>query len=364
MDNIKVSVIMPSLNVHEYVKECVESVINQTLKEIEIIFIDAGSTDGTLQILEEYASKDDRIVLLKSDIGSYGHQANTGIKQARGEYIGIVETDDFIDPKMYEELYMFASELNADVVKSPYYEYYNDRFNVVCYYAKNLNKVLPDRCFSCKEYGHLLAYHASVWSGLYRRDYLVNNNIYFIEAPGAGYVDVGFRYDSCVNTEKCAWYKKPYYYYRINSANSSTNNFHLSVMIERWHELHVKTQTIRMEFNKYYAPYLIFDEYLNTIAYLKVLDIAKGPFEQLKDNISYLDRDIVLNSPVMNQVEKMDVLSFMDDPEKYVKRYKPFRPITRAFRKTVLFLLPKGSRRRIFAKKIRLLLMKKENETG
>lgn len=364
MKSTKVSIVMPSLNVHEYIKECADSVINQTLKDIEIIFVDAGSTDGTMQILEDYASKDERIVLLRSDKKSYGHQVNLGIKHAKGEYIGIVETDDFIDLKMYEELYRYASDLNADVVKSPYYEYYDEKHITTCYYAETLNKILPEGIFSCKEFGHLLAYHASVWSGLYKREYLVNKNIYFVEAPGAAYVDVGFRYDSCINTQKCAWYRRPLYYYRINSANSSTNNFHLPVMIERWHELHLGSQNIKTEFDKYYAPYLVFDEYLNTIAYLKVLEIDEKAFEQLKENISYIDKKAVLNSPAMSQIEKKDMLSFMNDPEKYIRRYKPFLSLNRAFRKMMLILLPKASKRRAFAKKIRLLLMRKENETG
>lgn len=96
---------MPSYNVGIYIGECIESVVSQTLKDIEIICVDAGSTDGTLEILEEYAAKDERIRLLHSDMKSYGHQMNMGLASACGEYIGIVETDDFIAPDMYEELY-------------------------------------------------------------------------------------------------------------------------------------------------------------------------------------------------------------------------------------------------------------------
>ena len=175
--NPKVSVIMPSLNVAAYIKECIESVMKQTLKDIEIICVDAGSTDGTLEILEEHAKTDKRIKIIHSDMRSYGHQMNLGIQAAKGEYIGIVETDDFIEPGMYEELYKFADSLCADVVKAPYIEYRSPKNKEICYYADRLNNRLPERCFSSKEYGELLAYHASVWAGIYRRTYLLDNGI-------------------------------------------------------------------------------------------------------------------------------------------------------------------------------------------
>ena len=100
----EISVIMPSLNVAPYIRECMDSVLCQSLKNIEILCIDAGSTDGTWEILEEYARKDVRVQLIRSDKKSYGYQMNLGLKAANGEYIGIVETDDYILPETFEEL--------------------------------------------------------------------------------------------------------------------------------------------------------------------------------------------------------------------------------------------------------------------
>ena len=88
--NIKISVILPSLNVGTYIEECLHSVIKQTLTDIEIICVDAGSTDGTLEILEKYAAEDERITVIRATKKSYGYQMNLGIDAARGEYIGIV----------------------------------------------------------------------------------------------------------------------------------------------------------------------------------------------------------------------------------------------------------------------------------
>lgn len=100
----KVSVILPSLNVGKYIGQCLESVVKQTLKDIEIICVDAGSTDGTLETINEYVERDSRVKLIVSDKKSYGYQMNLGISAATGTYIGIVETDDFVSENMYEDL--------------------------------------------------------------------------------------------------------------------------------------------------------------------------------------------------------------------------------------------------------------------
>ena len=105
MDKPLISVIMPSYNVARYIRVCMESVLAQSLQDMEILAIDAGSEDGTLDILREYADKDERICLVHSEKKSYGYQVNLGIQMARGKYIGIVETDDFIEPDMYRILY-------------------------------------------------------------------------------------------------------------------------------------------------------------------------------------------------------------------------------------------------------------------
>ena len=98
----KISVIMPSLNVVSYIEESVKSVLNRTFRDIEILCVDAGSTDGTLEKIKKISLDDKRVILIKSDIKSYGHQVNLGINFAKSEYISIVETDDFICENMLE----------------------------------------------------------------------------------------------------------------------------------------------------------------------------------------------------------------------------------------------------------------------
>ena len=98
----KVSIVVPVYNVEKYLDECIESIINQSLNDIEIICVNDGSTDSSLEILNNYAQKDKRIIVINKSNSGYGNTMNIGINAAKGEYIGIIESDDFADTKMFE----------------------------------------------------------------------------------------------------------------------------------------------------------------------------------------------------------------------------------------------------------------------
>ena len=110
----KVSVIIPVYNVEQYLKQCLDSVINQTLKDIEIICVDDGSTDCSLKILKEYAEKDNRITVISTPNVNAGHARNIGLKQAKGMYISFVDSDDWLDPDMLIKLYWKMAN-NSDI---------------------------------------------------------------------------------------------------------------------------------------------------------------------------------------------------------------------------------------------------------
>ena len=115
----KVSIILPIYKVEKYLTKCLDSLINQTLSDIEIICIDDCSPDNSIRILREYALKDERIKIinLKENIGAAGAR-NKGLEVAKGEYLGFVDPDDYIDLNFYEELYKKALEDGADIVKA------------------------------------------------------------------------------------------------------------------------------------------------------------------------------------------------------------------------------------------------------
>ena len=114
----KVSVIIPVFNTEKYLTKCLDSVCNQTLSDIEIICVDDCSTDNSLNILKEYASKDNRIKLIEFKENKGAAVArNTGIIEAKGEYVGFIDSDDYVDLDFYEKLYNIGVCENADISK-------------------------------------------------------------------------------------------------------------------------------------------------------------------------------------------------------------------------------------------------------
>ena len=108
---IKVSIIVPVYNVEKYLKRCLDSITNQTLKELEIICINDGSTDNSLKILKQYAHKDKRISIINKQNEGLSVARNTGMEAASGEYIGFVDSDDWIDLDFYKKLYTTAKKI-------------------------------------------------------------------------------------------------------------------------------------------------------------------------------------------------------------------------------------------------------------
>lgn len=224
----KVSIIMPSLNVAPYITECMESVTHQSLQDLEILCVDAGSTDGTWEILQKYANQDSRIRLIRSPQKSYGYQMNLGIRESTGEYIGIVETDDFILPKMYQELYTYASENDAEFVKSDFdvfTTFPNGERLFLRYSLKKYSAAKYHTLFSSEDYFKSKStVDVFVWNGIYKKTFLEENHILFQETPGAAFQDCGFRYQVALNVKKGFFLDDSFYCYRRDNMNSSTYN--------------------------------------------------------------------------------------------------------------------------------------------
>ncbi len=229
--NPKISVIMPSLNVGGYIRQCIESVTGQSLEDIEIICIDAGSTDQTLDILNEFGQTDSRITIMHSDKKSYGYQMNQAIDAAKGEYIGIVETDDYIASDMFESLYNL-SKGRIDVVKANFYHVEED--GTIRKDTGKKGMVKENEEFTIEDAPAIIKAHPSIWAGIYRRDFLDENGIRFIEEAGGGWVDNPFFYETAFAAESIIYNDEAYYYYReFNPASSSNNLSDYTIPIKR-----------------------------------------------------------------------------------------------------------------------------------
>ena len=222
----KVSIIIPTYNVEMYLVECMESVIHQTLKDIEIICINDGSTDGSLEILKSYAQKDDRIVLVDKENGGYGIAMNIGLEKATGEYIGIVEPDDFVKLDMYESLYQIAKDNDLDFVKADFYRFKRtdeDDMNMV-YNRLSKNPEYYNKVFNPSEDTEAIRYIMNTWSGIYKKEFIEKHHIRHNETPGASFQDNGFWFQTFIFATRAMIVDKPYYMNRRDNPNSSVHN--------------------------------------------------------------------------------------------------------------------------------------------
>lgn len=222
----KVSILIPAYNVEPYLVQAMDSVVTQTLKDIEIICVNDGSTDGTLNILKQYAEKDDRIVIIDKENGGYGIGMNTAFAKATGEYIGILEPDDFIPPEMYKELYDVAHAGRLDFVKADFYRFITNENGKIEKTHFKLSQKPEDyrKVFNPSETPEALRWTMNTWCGIYRRAFLEENHILHNTTPGASYQDNGFWIQTFVYAKRAMIIDKPYYMNRRDNMGSSVHN--------------------------------------------------------------------------------------------------------------------------------------------
>ena len=222
----KVSIIIPIYNVEMYLEQCLESVIRQTLKDIEIICVNDGSTDSSLQIIEVFAKKDERIKIISGPNGGYGCAMNKGLDMASGEYIGIVEPDDFVPLSMYEDLYTVAKENDLDLVKADFFRFKTEKNGDMMLSYNHLDKTdnYYNQVIDPSNTPQLTKLIMNTWSGIYKRDFIEQYHIRHHETPGASFQDNGFFWQTFIYAKRAMFINKPYYMNRRDNPNSSVNN--------------------------------------------------------------------------------------------------------------------------------------------
>ncbi|WGT47036.1 glycosyltransferase [Tessaracoccus lacteus] len=219
----KVSVLVPTFNAVPFLEQALDSLAAQTLEDIEFICINDGSTDTSPEVLDRYAAQDPRFKVIHKSNSGYGASMNVGLRHATGEYIGILEPDDYASPLMFEGLYAASLDGRVDVVKG--------NFNAVTTAPTvKINKVA---LFPADKAGKVLRpasepwifrARPAIWAGMYKASFLQENGIQFLETPGASYQDAGFNFKVWAAASEAVLVDDAYLYYRTDNAASSVKD--------------------------------------------------------------------------------------------------------------------------------------------
>lgn len=218
----KVSVVLPVYNADKYLRQCLDSLKAQTLKDLEFICVNDGSTDKSLAIIREYQKGDLRFIAIDKPNSGYGHAMNCGLNVARGEFVGIVEPDDFVKPQMYERLVAVADSTGVDFVKSGLFYHWSNRPDREIKITNDVS--LVGRVLSPKSDIGIFNATMNNVVGIYRRDFVERFHIRFTETPGASYQDNSFYLQTHFLAKSAYLLNESFYCYRQDNAASSINS--------------------------------------------------------------------------------------------------------------------------------------------
>lgn len=226
-----ISVIVPVYNVENYMRQCIDSLLNQTLSNIEIILVDDGATDTSPKICDEYARRYSRIKVIHKLNGGLGSARNAGMKEARGKYIGFVDSDDYVSVKMYETLLDVAETNKADCAYCEFTRFWNDTVDVTkppkktikVYSDKEiLDAYLLDRIGCSPLEKEDCSYGASVNLGLFRSDVIQRSKVEFVSEREFIAEDMIFDIDFIPYCKKIVHTNEALYFYRFNPDSLTT----------------------------------------------------------------------------------------------------------------------------------------------
>ncbi|WP_161522471.1 glycosyltransferase [Caldibacillus thermoamylovorans] len=226
----KVSIIVPLYKAESNLKQCIDSILSQTIRDFELILVNDGSPDRSGDIAEEYKSKDSRVIVIHQSNQGVAKARNTGIHSANGEYIGFVDADDWIESNMYFEMYNMAKSSSADIVICGYVKGNNSKINEEqpplndgIYYSKDIvNKIITPMVGTIEK--NLVSWKyrvmGSVWRNIFKKELLIDHNLYFNKDLSYS-EDLIFCIESLLKSKKIAVINRPFYHYRISERSLS-----------------------------------------------------------------------------------------------------------------------------------------------
>lgn len=320
----KVSVVIPIYNAEKYLRQCLDSIVEQTLKDIEIICVDDGSKDQSLSIIQEYAQKDSRVKVITKPNAGYGHSMNMGLDAATGEYFGIVDSDDYILPDMYETLYDLAIKNDLDMVRGGYYKFYEVNGEEKLTYWSSMGAKYRDRVYCPKRTTDFYMSAVLTPSGIYKIDFIRKNNIQYNETPGAAFQDQGFWFKTHLLAERVMFIDKAFYLYRFDNPNSSIYKKNsLDIMqaeyddIELFVKQHPELHYIALPFYwkaRFLNCKIIYGRLVNNIKTSTVHSFSKA-FKEAEQN-GTLDISL-MSKPVQDSLKEL-----INSPQKFCRKLK------------------------------------------
>ncbi len=225
MDQILISVIIPVYNAEKYLDECLESVVNQTYTNLEIILLPGKSTDHSTEICESWAEKDSRILITQQDKNCTGYARNKGIASARGEYVAFCDADDKMLPTYIEEMVISAISSDSDIVECGYYNASEDLIQLKPYDILELLSDFPHSFY--ERFGS-----SSVWRYIVRKQFWMDNDFSFPEANRME--DLAVYSLLFAMTSKISFVHKPLYVYRANPHSIMRTSSEISMIINNY----------------------------------------------------------------------------------------------------------------------------------
>lgn len=266
--NIEVSLIIPVYNAEKWLKKCLDSIINQTYKNYEVIIIDDGSTDKSAEICDYYAINDNRISAYHICNGGVSNARNIGLSKAKGKYIVFVDSDDWMEPKYIEEMVCTINEKGVDLVKFNYFRNKNEKDSIVDNnYEKYKNQILTEKEINEDFISNILLnkIQAYLWTIIVKRDYATK--IKFDKSLGL-MEDTLYLVELLVNINNMYIDNRAFYHYRFVGNSASNNpdkiirNINNIILInEKYNKLIKKYPKLMIHEKKYNATHITIIEY-------------------------------------------------------------------------------------------------------
>lgn len=216
-----ISIIVPVYNTGPFLSVCIDSILTQTLAEIEVVLVDDGSTDESGTILDAYQQSDPRVRVIHQENQGMSAARNAGMKMARGKYLGFVDSDDFVAPEMFDLLCRRAEDAQADIVIGNMLLYYHDTCKTAGFRDEVLYYQLKNKVFTVAEQPAMMGCVA-VWDRIFLRSFVERNE--FVFPDGMIYEDALFTTETLLKAERIALVPDHLYYYRKNVGYSVTDN--------------------------------------------------------------------------------------------------------------------------------------------